>query len=525
MIKHLALAATIGLGFLQTGAADAQTTLRVVMGGDLKILDPVWATNYLTRNHGYMVYDTLFAQDEKGALKPQMLAGFTESPDKLSYSFTLRDGLLWHDGAPVTAEDCVASLKRWGAKDPVGQKLMGFVESLKADGAGTFSIKLKEQTGLLLFALGKSAPGVAFMMPKRVADTDPNTQISDFVGSGPFVFKRDEWRPGDKAVYVKFDKYKPRAEPSSGLAGGKTAKLDRVEWLSISDQQQAINGLESGEVDYVLQPPHDLLPLLKANKGVKLVDWNPLGNYYVFKPNWLAKPFDNEKVRRALWYAFNQQDFLAAAIGDPAYFKVCKPLFPCDSTLTSDKGLGEGLMESNFAKARELLKEGGYDGTPIVLMQSTDMPGMTNLAPVAKSLMEKAGFKVDIQAMDWQTLIARRSKKDPPSAGGWHGFFTSWTSGDVQEPISQIFLATTCDKALYGWPCDADMETLRDRFSRETDPAKQKALGEDIQVRNVQISAMLNVGQWYQPVAVRTNVSGLVSAAVPVFWNIEKKAN
>lgn len=493
------------------------------MGGDLKILDPIWATNYLTRNHGYMVYDTLLAQDASGAIKPQMLESYKESPDKLTYTFTLREGMLWHDGKPVTSDDCVASLKRWGAKDPVGQKLMGFVDVMRVDDGRTFTIKLKEKTSLLLFALGKSAPGVAFMMPKRVAETDPNTQISDFTGSGPFMFKRDEWRPGDRAVYVKFDKYKPRAEPASGLAGGKRAKVDRVEWLAISDSQQAINGLESGEVDYVLQPPHDLLPIIKSNKNIKLVDWNPLGNYYVFKPNWLAKPFDNENVRRALWYTFNQKDFLDAQIGDSKYFKVCKPLFPCDSSLTSMKGLGDGLMEGNLAKARALLAAGGYDGTPIVIMQPTDQPTMNNLAPVAKALMEKVGFKVVVQSMDWQTLIARRAKRDAPSAGGWHGFFTSWASADVQEPISQIFLATTCDKALYGWPCDAEMEKLRDRFTRETDPAKLKEIAEAIQVRNVEITAMLNVGQWYQPAAVRSNVSGLVSAAAPVFWNIEKK--
>lgn len=522
-MKKLAIVATCCLMTFAGSHAQADTTLKVVMGADLKILDPIWATNYLTRNYGYMVYDTLFAQDASGALKPQMLEGFTESTDKTHYSFTLREGLLWHDGKPVTAEDCVASIKRWGAKDPVGQKVMSFVDAIKVEGGKSFSIKLKEPTGLLLRALGKSAPTVAFMMPKRVAETSPNTQISEFIGSGPFVFKKDEWRPGDKAVFVKFDKYKPRAESASGLAGGKVVKVDRVEWLAISDSQQAVTALESGEIDYISQPPHDLLPLLKKNKDVKLIDTTPLGNYFVFKPNWLAKPFDNEKVRRALWYTFNQRDFLSASIGNPQYYKVCKPLFPCDTALTSDKGLGDGFMESNFAKARDLLKEGGYDGTPIVILQSTDLPNMTNLAPVAKSLMEKAGFKVSIETMDWQTLIARRTKKDAPSAGGWHGFFTSWASADVQDPVSQIFLAATCDKALYGWPCDTQMEKLRDQFSRETDPAKQKSIAEDIQVRNVQINAMMNVGQWYQPTAVRSNVHGVVAAAVPVFWGVEKK--
>ena len=261
--KGLAAAAVLAAA---SGGAQAQGTLKVVMHSDLKIVDPIWTTAYITRNHGYMVYDTLFAMDEKGEIKPQMVEKYDQSADKLTFTFTLRDGLTWHDGAPVTAEDCVASIKRWAAKDATGQKMMTFVDSITVGDAKTFTIKLKEPTGLILSGLGKPSSNVPFMMPKRVAETDPNTQISDFTGSGPFVFKRDEWKPGDKAVYVKFDKYKPRAEPASGLAGGKVVKVDRVEWLAISDQQQAVNALLAGEIDYIEAPSHDLLPLLKARQ-------------------------------------------------------------------------------------------------------------------------------------------------------------------------------------------------------------------------------------------------------------------
>src|SRR5437588_1086129 len=262
---------------LPCGAASAQVTLKAVMHSDVKIVDPIWTTAYITRNHGYMVYDTLFAMDEKGEIKPQMVDKYDESPDKLTYVFTLRDGLLWHDGKPVTSEDCIASIKRWGARDSLGQKLMSFVDSMTPNDPKTFTVKLKSPTGLLLFGLGKPSSNVPFMMPKRVAETDPNTQISDFTGSGPFVFKRDEWKPGDKAVYVKFDKYKPRAEPASGLAGGKLAKVDRVEWVAMSDQQQIVNALLAGEIDYVDAPSHDLLPLLTAHPNVHPHDYNPLG--------------------------------------------------------------------------------------------------------------------------------------------------------------------------------------------------------------------------------------------------------
>jgi peptide/nickel transport system substrate-binding protein len=504
-------------------SANAQTTLKVVMHSDLKIVDPIWTTAYITRNHGYMVYDTLFAMDDKGEIKPQMVDKYDVSADKLTYIFTLRDGLAWHDGAPVTAEDCVASIKRWAAKDSLGQKVMTFVDGITVGDAKTFTIKLKEQTGLLIFALGKPSSNVPFMMPKRVADTDPNTQISDFTGSGPFVFKREEWKPGDKAVYAKFDKYKPRSEPASGLAGGKVAKVDRVEWVAISDQQQAINALLAGEIDYIEAPSHDLLPLAKGDKNVKLVDWNPLGNQYTFRPNHLHPPFNNPKIRQALWYAFNQKDFLDAVIGDPAYYKVCKAMFVCGAPMATEAGM-EGLLESNFQKARDLLKEGGYDGTPVVLMHSTDLQVLTNLAPVAKSLMEKAGFKVDMQSMDWQTLVARRAKKDPPNAGGWNAFLTSWVSADILNPVMAGFFNAGCDKAMFGWPCDEQIEKLRDQFARETDPGKQKEIAAAAQKRNTEFTTHLYLGQWYLPAAVRKNVDGVLSTPAPVFWNIEKKS-
>jgi peptide/nickel transport system substrate-binding protein len=431
--------------------------------------------------------------------------------------------LLWHDGKPVTAEDCVASIKRWAAKDSLGQKVMGFVDSITAGDAKTFTVKLKEQTGLLIFALGKPSSNVPFMMPKRVAETDPNTQISDFTGSGPFVFKTDEWKPGDKAVYVKFDKYKPRSEPASGLAGGKVVKVDRVEWLAISDQQQAINALLAGELDYLEAPSHDLIPLIKADKNVKLVDYNPVGLQYTFRPNHLHPPFNNPKIRQALWYAFNQKDFLDAAIGDPTYYKTCKSEFPCGTAMSSDAGMA-GLLESNFQKSKDLLKEAGYDGTPVVLMHSTDLQVLTNLAPVAKSLMEKGGFKVDMQSMDWQTLVARRAKKDPPNAGGWNAFLTAWVSADILNPVMAGFANAGCDKAMFGWPCDEQTEKLRDQFARELDPAKQKEIAAAVQKRNTEVTTHLFLGQYYLPAAMRKNIDGVPIAPVPVFWNVEKKS-
>jgi peptide/nickel transport system substrate-binding protein len=399
---------------------------------------------------------------------------------------------------------------------------MTFVDSIAAVDAKTFTIKLKEPTGLVLLGLSKPSSNVPFMMPKRVAETDPNKQIEDFTGSGPFVFARDEWKPGDKTVYVKFDKYKPRAEPPSGLAGGKVAKLDRVEWRAISDAQQAVNALSKGEIDFVEQPSHDLLGTLKKDPNVDIVVSPMLKAQYVFRPNTLHKPFDNPKIRQALWYAFNQEDFLMATVGDENYIKPCKALFICDTPLATTKGM-DALLTSNAKKAQELLKEAGYDGTPVVLMHSTDLYVLANLAPVAKALMEKAGLKVDLQSMDWTTLVSRRARKDAPDKGGWNAFLTSSASVDIVDPLVNTYINAVGENAWFGWPLDDELLKLRAAFADETDAAKRKDLAVAMQVRVSENPTHAFLGQWYAPVAMRKNINGMLESPVTIFWNIEKK--
>ncbi len=513
-----ALAAAVAFA----GTASAETVLKVALHSDLKIIDPIWTTALISTHHGSMVYDTLFAVDDKLAVKPQMVDKWEVSPDKLTWTFTLRDGLEWHDGKPVTAEDCVASIKRWGAKDSMGQKLMGVVADLSAPDAKTIKMVLKEPYGLVLESLGKSSSNVPFMMPKRIADGDPNTQITDATGSGPFIFKKDEWKPGEKAVYLKNPKYKPRPEPASGLSGGKLAKVDRVEWITIPDQQTQVSALLNGEIDLIEIVPPDLLPLLQKDKNVKIMVTNTAGRQYDMRFNVLHKPFDNPKVRQAVLYALDQKAFLEANVGNPAYYKECRSVFPCGSPLESTKGW-EDKLSGNTAKAKQILQEAGYDGTPVVLMHQTDTAGHNNLATVAKPQLEAAGFKVDLQSMDWQTLVTRRTKKDPLDKGGWSAFFTSWGSTDVMNPVSAAFLNAACDKATFGWPCDEALEKLRDAYAKETDPAKQKAIAEAVQLRVIDYPTFAPLGQFTTPTAIRSNVDGLLQTPSLALWNVEKK--
>src|SRR5258708_35034908 len=301
-MRRFLLASAVVLAAVSASPLASAQTVKVVMHSDVKALDPVWSGAYIARNHAYMIYDTLFAIDEKLQVKPQMVDSWTISDDGLTWTFKLRDGLEWHDGTPVTSEDCVASLKRWAARDSMGQKLALSVQDYKIVDPKTFQIVLKEKFGPLLEAIGKPSVVVPFMMPKKAAETDPLTQSDNTIGSGPFVFKKDEWKPGEKVVYLKNTKYKPRPEPMSGLAGGKGVNIDRVEWIWIPEADTQLNALAKGEIDMLESVDYDHLPVLEKNKDIRLIT-GKASNQYVFRMNWLQPPFNNKKIRQAVTYA------------------------------------------------------------------------------------------------------------------------------------------------------------------------------------------------------------------------------
>ncbi len=503
-------------------AQNAAKVLRITPHSNLTILDPIWTTAYITRNHGYMIYDTLFATDEKGEIKPQMIDKWTVSGDKKTYTFTLREGLLFHDDKPVTSQDAVASLQRWGKRDVMGQELMSVVDKIEAVDAKTFRITLKSPWGLVLESLGKPSSNVPFIMPKRVAATPADRQIDDYVGSGPFIFKKDEWRPGEKVVYLKNAKYQPRREPASGTAGGKVVKVDRVEWVIIKDSQTQVNALSAGEIDVLEVIPFELYPSVKSNADLQIVINNPDGSQAMLRFNHLHPPFNNVKVRRAAMMAMNQEAILRGQVGVPDLYRTCTSFFPCKAPYATSKGT-ELTATGDLKRARELLKEAGYDGTPVVLLQPTDLATISKLPIVAAQLLRQAGFKVDMQAMDWQTLVARRVKKDPPGQGGWNAFMTWWAAADVMNPSVNYAMNASCDKAWFGWPCDAELENLRRLFSRAESQAERRATMEKVHARAVAIVPYAPVGEYMMPTGVRKNVKGILKAGAFVAWNISKE--
>jgi peptide/nickel transport system substrate-binding protein len=516
-------AAVVAAGGTATtrSARAADKVLKFVQNGNMTILDPIWTTAYVTRTHGYFIYDTLFSMDANNEVKPQMVEKYEVSADKTQWTFTLRDGLAWHDGSPVTSEDCIPSIKRWGARDAMGLKLMDFVAEFKAVDAKTFTMKLKEPYGLVLESLGKPSSNVPFMMPKKIAETDPFKQIESQMGSGPFIYVNAESKPGEKHVYVKNAKYKPRAEAPSGLSGGKVVKVDRVEIIEMPDPQQQVNALIAGEIDLIEQPPHDLIPIMKKEKSLQMIDWNPLGQQFIFRMNHVVAPFNNPKIRQAALLCVRQEDYLKATVGEPEFYKVSGAAFIGGTPNAFDAPNGL-FIKPDFEKAKALLKEAGYDGTPIVLLQSTTLPVLTNMAPVTKALLEQGGFKVDMQSMDWQTVITRRTKKEPANQGGWNIFHTFTVAADILNPISNTYMVAQGEKSWFGWPTDPEIEKLRDTYSKETDPVKAKQLALAVQNRAIETSQYGWVGQWYGPGAARTAIKGWLKAPVPVMWNVEK---
>ncbi len=509
---------------LATGSADAQTTLRAVKHSDLRVLDPILTTAYMSRNHGYMIFDTLYALDADLVAQPQMVESHEVSEDGLTYTFTLRDGLKFHDGADVTGEDVAASIMRWGERDGMGQVLMDFVDSMQqGDAPNKFVIQLKEPYGLVIDSLAKPSSNVPFIMPKRLAETPSTEPIPEQIGSGPFKWVADEYQPGVIAVYEKNEDYVPRDEPPSFAAGGKVVKVDRVEWVVMSDAQTALNALQAGEIDYWESPPTDLLPILDANPDVTVKNLNALGFQTIMRPNTLNAPMDDPRIRRAAIATVKQQDVLDALIGNPELYNLCGAMFVCGTPLASDVG-SETLVKGNgMDQAKALLEEAGYDGTPIVIMHPTDVGVLRTQPVVVAQAMRDAGFTVDLQAMDWQTLVGRRASQAPIGEGGWHMFMTNWVGADVFNPlVNNMVNGKGPEGGWFGWPELPKLEELRIAYAKAATLDEQKTLAEQIQKLAYDEGIYAPIGQYFVPTAWSSALEGVLDAPAPLFWNISK---
>lgn len=503
-------------------ASQAETTAKFVMHAPLRVLDPILTSAYVTRNHGYLVYDTLFSMDAQGQPKPQMVDSWTVSEDRLTYTFKLRPGLKFHDGAPVTADDVVASLQRWENGDPtIGNRLKQATAELAATGADTFTLKLRTAYGLVLESLAKESSPVPFIMPRRIASVPASQAISETIGSGPYKFVQADFQAGVKATYLKFADYVPRKEPASAFAGGKVARVDRLELVNIPDSQTAVNALRNGEIDFLEDVPPDLMPQLKDAKGITLKSYGKNSNMFTLRMNWLQPPFNNVKVRRAALAALSQVDYLDAQIGDPEVYQVCGAVLTCVSPYASEADATQ-IKAPDLAHARQLLKDSGYAGEKVVVLHPTDLPIFANIAPVTAQALRSIGMNAEIQSMDWATLLSRRSKKDGVEQGGWSIFQSNMSSLDLISPVGNPNLDGRAGSTYPGWTHDDAMDALRTRFAAARTEAERRDIATAIQRRNYEQVMYVPLGGYSKFKGYDAKFADLVDAPIPLFWTSAK---
>ena len=524
--REFAAVSGAGLVALASGrpalaAADSKT-LRFIVRTDLRVLDPIWTTAYVSRNHGYMIFDTLFALDSKFKPQPQMVDDYSISPDKLVYRFALRPGLKFHDGQPVRGADCVASLRRWMARDALGQALAATIEEMTGGDDNSFAVRLKEPFPLLLDGFAKISSLVPFIMPERTAKTDPFAQITDTVGSGPFKFVREEFEPGHKAVYIKNTDYVPRSEPPDWATGGKVVKIDRVEWLVIPEVSSAAAALTNGEVDWWENPTLDLARMVATNPDITVVDTDPLGSMGLLRFNQLVPPFDNVKMRQAVLAATDQAEFMTALAGDPKDWKRCASFFTCGTPMANDSGAAALTGNRDLDAAKRLIAEAGYKGEKIVVLDGVDLPTSHAHGLIAADLLKRLGFNVDLATSDWGTVVTRRASKKPVAEGGWNVFGTDFLGAEMLNPWLNPPLPTNGDKAWFGWPKDDKIEALRNEWLQASDSETRQEIAGKIQERAFETVPYIPTGQYLPKTAYRKTLKGVINAPALFMWNVEK---
>jgi peptide/nickel transport system substrate-binding protein len=499
--------------------------LKFIPQSDVTVLDPIWTTAYVTRNHGYMIFDTLFGTDGKFKASPQMAAGLTSDNDGKLVRITLRDGLKFHDGTPVLARDCVASILRWSKRDTYGSTLMAATDEVSAADDKTIQFRLKRPFPLLPDALGKSPTSFPAMMPERLAKTDPFTQVTEMVGSGPYKFNAKDRVVGSLLVYERFGDYVPRTDGvPDWTAGPKVAHFDRIEWHVIPDASTALAALQTGEVDWWENPTADMLPILRKTPGVKAELQDPTGLMACMRLNHLTAPFNNPAIRRAVLKAIDQRDFCLAIAGDdPAMSHVPTGTFYYAGPFGSEAGLEVFSGKRDYDAVRKEIIAAGYKGEKTVVLAPTDILLLKAQADVCADVFQKIGLNVDYQAMDWGSVVQRRAKKDPIEQGGWSVFNTFWSGLDQLNPVGHVFLRGMGEAAgsAPGWPSSPRIEELRQQWLETPDLATQQSLARDMQLQALIDVPYVPTGQIMQATAYRTNLTGVLNGFV-LFWNVRK---
>jgi peptide/nickel transport system substrate-binding protein len=525
-LRHFMLSAALSLAGatgLSAAAYSEDRVLKVSLQTELQVLDPIITTINATRVFAYLVFDQLVAIDSEGHYKPQMLAGWDVSPDRLTYTFHLRDGLKFSDGAPVTSEDCIASIERWAKREGFGAQLMDAADNFQVVDPKTFTLKLKRPFAFVIEALGKPGHQVPVMMPARLARLDANTAVPEIVGSGPFVFLKDEWRPGAKAVFARNPNYVPRSEPADGLAGGKVVNFDRIELVSIPDQATRVSALQKGEVDLLEVVPFDHIDLLRKDTKVTIGKQPTIAqNMIAINVNHAQPPFDNPLIRRALQVAVEQTDVMAGLGLPPDMYRTCYSIYMCGNDGSSDAGT-EYSRDVGPKAAQKLLKQAGYKGEPVVFLHAGTSAILNPVGAVLADQLKQAGFNVDLRTSDYATVASRRLKKTPVADGGWSISPLVMTGIDLVNPLAQQMVSLNCMENNPGWYCEPAINELLKAYSQASAPAESKKYRDGIQATFHNNVNYVLAGQFAAPPAYRSDLKGMIPFTFPVFWSVRRE--
>ncbi len=515
-------ASTLALGAVPRSAHAEPSVLRVSLNTELQVLDPIITTINATRVFAHMVFDTLVGVDSKGEYKPQMLDSWTVSGDRLTWIFTLRDGLAFSDGKPVVPEDCVASIKRWATKEALGKQMMDATASLTAVDAKTFQLKLTRPFGFVLEALGKPGHQIPVIMPKRLADLPADKAVPEIVGSGPYIFRQDLWQPGNIAVLDRNPAYKPRPEPADALAGGKVAKIDRVQLISIPDQATRVAALQRGEIDMLEIVPYDFIPSLRRDPNVTIGRTEGGDQIMaIIVLNHMQPPFDNPKIRQAAQAAIDQGSVMASlGLPEDMYLQSCEALYMCNAPLSSTVGT-EMLKHAGTARAKQLLKEAGYNNEPIVFLHASTSAILNPVGLVVADQLKQAGFNVDLRTSDYATVAQRRFSREPVEKGGWSIVPLIANGIDMVDPLGNLGISYNCIDSQFGWYCDKETTPLLQQIA-VAKPEDRKAIADRLQERFHENVNIILSGQFAGPPAYRSELKGVMPFSFPLLWNISR---
>ena len=515
-------AALASLAAPRIGRAQQSKPLIFVPQADLGVLDPVTAAANIGRTHGMMVFDTLYGMDAAFQPQPQMVEGASVERDGLLWRMVLRPGLRFHDGEPVRASDAVASLRRWGRSDTFGQLLFASVDALDATDDRTVVFRLKQPFPQLPSALAKVSTPMPFIAPARLIGEDRSVPMKEIIGSGPFRFLANETVPGSHYAYERFEGYVAREGGGTGFtAGPKRATVGRVEWRVIPDASTAAAALQAGEVDWWDYALPDLVPVLARVGGIVLEAADRMGLNGYLRLNHLQPPFDNPAIRRALLLAIDQTEYMQAVMGDAVSLtRTPAGIFTPGTPMANDEGLTVLSGPRSIEAARQALREAGYQGEKVVLMQPTDFPSISTMAEVTGDLLRRLGMTVEVQATDWATMLQRRSNRGTAAQGGWNIIAMANSGPDMLSPASHLQLRANGTDAPQGWPSSPQMEALRLEWLAAPTIEAQRAIARKMQGQNWQDVVLIPLGQYLPQTAYRSHIRR-GNKDMTVFYDLE----